>query len=787
MTVEHLQPLLDHPRDLQAFLHAVEKVSRAHIPRAIQEAIRLGRLTALQKRDGGVRGIVAGDIVRRLVARTMSQQLMESVQAATAPFQYAMSTRSGCECIAHALQGLTELDPRATVMSIDGISAYDLISRRAMLQALADVDGGSQALPFVSMFYGAPSQYLWEDSAGRVHTIRQGEGGEQGDAMMPLLFSLGQHSALLRVQERLHEGEVLLAFLDDICTVTKPERVRDVHRILEESLWSESGIRVHQGKTKMWNAAGEKPPGCEVLERTADPTAVVWRGSEALPPCRRGIKVLGTPLGHQDFVTAQLEMLTAEHQTLLCRIPLLHDVQAAWLLLVHCAAARANYVARVVEPGSAEPFCQRHDAGLWQCLCAILQISPDQGEDVVGAASMPLVLGGLGLRSACRVSQPAYWASWADALHVIHNRHPEVAAQLVTALDDEPESRFLCAAERARRDVDGVMGFEPPSWQAAAAGARPEAREPDLYEPGTVRQGWQHEASSRVEQHFRASLFTRVSEQVQALVRSQAGAGAGSALTVAPTSRETTIPSHLFRVILLRRLRLALPLSMRNCRCGQPLDSSGHHRAACARAGMLGRRGFTLESVAARICREAGGRVRTNMFVRDMDLDVPVGDGRRLEVVVDGLPLHGGAQLAVDTTLVCALHADGRPRRGAAIQDGVALRAARRKKVATYPELVGPHSRAKLVVLGVEVGGRWSEETRTFLSRLAKARARTELPLMRRRAEQAWRMRWGSMLACAAAKAVASSLLDLLDSHGGDGKTPTTHEVETDHRHAGLS
>ena len=111
----------------------------------------------------------------------------------------------------------------------------------------------------------------------------------------------------------------------------------------------------------------------------------------------------------------------------------------------------------------------------------------------------------------------------------------------------------------------------------------------------------------------------------------------------------------------------------------------------------------------------------------------------------------------------------------------------RSKKVATYPELVGLHSRAKLVVLGVEVGGIWSDETRTFLSRLAKARARTEMPLMRRRAEQAWRLRWRAMLACAAAKAVASSLLDLLDSHGGDGKAPATHEVETDHRYACLS
>ena len=43
------------------------------------------------------------------------------------------------------------------------------------------------------------------------------------------------------------------------------------------------------------------------------------------------------------------------------------------------------------------------------------------------------------------------------------------------------------------------------------------------------------------------------------------------------------------------------------------------------------------------------------------------------------------------------------------------------------------------------------------------------------------------MWACAVAKAVASSLLDLLDSHGGDGKTPSTHQVVSDHWHAGLS
>ena len=66
MTVEHLQLLLDHSRDPQRFFHACDKMARAQVPNEIREAIRLGRLTALQKPQGGVRGIVAGDIARRV-------------------------------------------------------------------------------------------------------------------------------------------------------------------------------------------------------------------------------------------------------------------------------------------------------------------------------------------------------------------------------------------------------------------------------------------------------------------------------------------------------------------------------------------------------------------------------------------------------------------------------------------------------------------------------------------------------------------------------------------------
>ena len=158
----------------------------------------------------------------------------------------------------------------------------------------------------------------------------------------------------------------------------------------------------------------------------------------------------------------------------------------------------------------------------------------------------------------------------------------------------------------------------------------------------------------------------------KALLRAQSGPAAGVAFSAVPHSFLTRIKPHLFRTLVLRRLHLPLSPCSRLCRCGRPLDSYGHHRAACLRAGVLGRRGFAVESAAARICREAGARVSTNVLMRDLDL---LGDTRRLEVA-DGLPIFSGMQVAVDTTLVSTLHCDGTPQRGSPVEDGIVLAAA---------------------------------------------------------------------------------------------------------------
>ena len=114
---------------------------------------------------------------------------------------------------------------------------------------------GDRILPFLKQFHSSPSTCIWEDDMGTQHEVTQGE-GEQGDPLMPMLFCLGQHGALAAIEGRLKAGEKLFAFLDDVYLICQPDRVQDVHRILEEELRTRVGIRVHHGKTQIWNRSG---------------------------------------------------------------------------------------------------------------------------------------------------------------------------------------------------------------------------------------------------------------------------------------------------------------------------------------------------------------------------------------------------------------------------------------------------------------------------------------------------------------------------------------------------
>ena len=130
-----------------------------------------------------------------------------------------------------------------------------------------------------------------------------------------------------------------------------------------------------------------------------------------------------------------------------------------------------------------------------------------------------------------------------------------MAGRILDALNNMDDVESTRSAAVAAYHLSGVEGFEVPSWEALSHGLRPPSHVPEDREPGGFQHGWQHEAVSRVERHFRDRiLMTRLAEHEMALLRSQSGPYAGMALSVAPASFLTRIAPALFRVLLLRRL-----------------------------------------------------------------------------------------------------------------------------------------------------------------------------------------------------------------------------------------
>ena len=122
---------------------------------------------------------------------------------------------------------------------------------------------------FLKLFCGSPSVHLWEDDMGETHEILQGEGGEQGDPVMPLLFSLGQHRALLAVNAHLIDGESFFAFLDDFYVLCSPERIGEVPQSDSAGVVESGQHPSASRKTKVWNRAGAEPRGCAELTAAA--------------------------------------------------------------------------------------------------------------------------------------------------------------------------------------------------------------------------------------------------------------------------------------------------------------------------------------------------------------------------------------------------------------------------------------------------------------------------------------------------------------------------------------
>ena len=174
---------------------------------------------------------------------------------------------------------------------------------------------------------------LFQDSdfAGDLEDSKSTSGGT--------LCIFGSHTLVPRswmcekqTAQSLLPGELLFAFLDDIYVVSQPGRIREVYDMLGTASQEQAGIRLHSGKTRVWNKAGIHPLDIDDLGPE------VW--------CKDGVRILGTPVGSDSCVEVATEERINEESRLWAALAWVPDLQCAWQILLQCAGPRCHHFLR---------------------------------------------------------------------------------------------------------------------------------------------------------------------------------------------------------------------------------------------------------------------------------------------------------------------------------------------------------------------------------------------------------------------------------------------------------
>ena len=640
-------------------------------------------------------------------------------------------------------------------------------------------------VPFVRLWYAVPSQYKWRDENGNVHNILQGDGGEQGDALMPALFCLALHSALEHIKSGLPEGAEIVAYLDDIYVVCNPDDVANIYDAVRTTLRDRCRIDVNIGKLAAWSKnRGPCPAG--LAERS--PTAWVCDR----PDSEQGLRVLGAPFGTNAYVEQFGNAQAVEKAKLLNLLPKLPSLQMAWLLLYYCAVPRLNHRLRTTPPSQSQVAAQTHDANVVRTFRELFGIpGPEVWDSVVhgisfntwvAQAQLPLRYAGLGLRNSSRLAPAAYWASWADSLHNLSRGFPGVGRDILGHLTAMSGANIdgipncpdcLVEAERAGRTCDDSGWAGRASWDQVAAGERPPAPPEQPMALGEWTHGWQFHASDPLEHRAHCHVLQELgggptahrnaATMGKARVQASMGPYAAIWLTVCPTTKCLTLDNKQMGCAIRRRLGIGVLF--------EGPDPRGHSTMTTNDRGRLNIRHAHVVVSWRQVFTEAGALIpdrNVERLLAQTHLPVPTNDLRRMDLIVPGLNVEHGLPLFCDVTVVSPISGNSAPRAGTSNRGGRLLELAERENNATYADVITT-GLGSLQCLGVEVFGRWGRQCVQLVPALARERCRNLPGSIRRGTALGLLHRWWGMLGMAVQRSVADMVLqtytDLLTNH----------------------
>ena len=308
-----------------------------------------------------------------------------------------------------------------------------------MLEAVQELAPGM--LQFVHSSYSSPSVLFWAD-----RTLQSAEVVQQGDPLGPLLFCLTIHELISQLQ-----SELCLFYLDD---GTLGGSVEDLQHDLEvvERLGAGIGLQLNRRKTEIVIFCPSTDAMAALLSSLP--------GARVVEPMKATL--LGSPIGDVSCISDTLSAKTNLLRMMGDRLQLLsaHDAIHSFALpkLLYCLRT---------SPCFLSPRIQEYDTLLKDIASVVTNVHFGEGSHTWVQATLPVKLGGLGIRCAAHLAPCAYLASTAASADLVQHIVPPHLHDVPSPDRDEAET--LWSEGHDHPPPAGVAQHQQKTWDIIKA------------------------------------------------------------------------------------------------------------------------------------------------------------------------------------------------------------------------------------------------------------------------------------------------------------------------------
>ncbi len=250
---EHWGMLADDPTMAKKVAEVLVQAVTGEMPQEALTTVLSASLCGIPKKNGGVRTLGRGGVIRRMVGRAVAKECRDEIKQAVGDRQFGLQ-EDGCGRMHRLVCGYAATRQDKVVVSCDLSDAFSCISRRAVVKACRE--RAPKMAPIATSWCTEPSMHVVTDNADAASSrvFMQTDGLDQGCPLSPALFCIAIAPVLDEVRAAMRavdpDAEVV-AYLDDVYLLGSPAAVERGLQALEEGMRG-IGMRLNHAKTQVW-------------------------------------------------------------------------------------------------------------------------------------------------------------------------------------------------------------------------------------------------------------------------------------------------------------------------------------------------------------------------------------------------------------------------------------------------------------------------------------------------------------------------------------------------------